>query len=351
MDKQNYTIKDVSVQDIKREFLKIRQKIIRALRDAGIIKRKRIIQRPSILVDAACLYIIRKLSYQRLSDEMACRYGVRMSDTAWKKQLRKVSDIFMDVMTRHMQKCLTDHPPTEVPMLLGSPKVYAIDATDISQEGDPKNIMRIHTQLRLNDHTGIRMKLTDNHTAENVANLPIESKSLYLADRAYGKAGQLAYLIDSNADFLIRITPSCLKLYSDKLCRHRLDFRVMLSGTADLFDIHAFFRHGGRGYPIRITGQMLPEEKQREAEKRVRKKAVKNCSNIRPSTILFSKWLMVGTSIADTVAGDEIVETYRQRWQIEMLFKRTKTLLGLKKRHFPRVATRSRSCSCGVQWF
>ena len=351
MDKQNYTIKGITAQEIKREFSKIRNAIIRTVMDSGIIRRKRVIREAAVLVDAAYLYIVRKLSYQRLSDEMACRYGIRMSDTAWKKQLRKISDIFLDAVTQHMHKCLAESSSTTQQTLLNYQKVYAVDATDVSQEGNQNIVMRIHTQLSLNDHAGVRMRITDNHTAENIDLLPIEAQSLYLADRAYGNAGQLAHLADHQADFIIRITPNRLKVYADKECKQRIDFPSLLSEPISCFSLHAFFRYGGYTYPVRVIGEKLPEEKQKAAEKRVRRKAVKNRCTLRESTILFSKWLIVVSSVADTFDDREILKTYRQRWQIELLFKRSKTLLGLKKCLFLRFSTNLPFSNFGVLSF
>ncbi len=351
MDKQNYTIKGVTAQEIKREFSKIRNTIIRAVGNNAIIRRKRVIREPAALVDAAYLYIVKKLSYQRLSDEMACRYGIRMSDTAWKKQLRKIASIFLDAVTQHMQKCSTEAASTTQQTLLNYPKVYAADATDISQEGDQNIVMRIHTQLSLNNHAGVRMKITDNHTAENISLLPIEAHSLYLADRAYGRAGQLAHLADHQADFIIRISPNRLKVYADKECRQRIDFSSLLSEPISSLSLYAFFRYGGRTYPIRVIGEKLPEEKRNDAEKRVRRKAAKNRCKLRASTVLFSKWLIVVSSVADSVADRVILTTYRQRWQIELLFKRSKTLLRLKKCLFLRFGTKLPSSSFGAPLF
>lgn len=351
MDKQNYSMKDVTAQEIKGEFSKIRNTIIRSVKNSGIIRRKRVIRDPAVLVDAAYLYIVKKLSYQRLSDEMACGYGIRMSDTAWKKQLQKIASIFLDAVTQHMEKCSTESLLTTRQGLLNYPKVYAVDATDISQEGDRNIVMRIHTQLSLHNHAGVRMRITDNHTAENISLLPVEAHSLYLADRAYGKARQLAHLADHQADFIIRISPNCLKVYADKECRQPIDFSSMLSEAMSSFSLHAFFTYGGRTYPIRVIGNKLPEEKQNDAEKRVLRKAAKNRCTPRASTVLYSKWLIVVSSVADSVTDRGILTTYRQRWQIELLFKRSKTLLGLKKCLFLRFGSKWLSSSFGALLF
>ena len=90
MDKLNYTLKIEEIQGIKEKIREIKRKIITAIKKSNILKRKRIIKKYSTLVQAAILYIVEKLSFQRLSDVMAAKYGVIMSDTAWKKQISKI---------------------------------------------------------------------------------------------------------------------------------------------------------------------------------------------------------------------------------------------------------------------
>jgi hypothetical protein len=45
--------------------------------------------------------------------------------------------------------------------------------------------------------------------------------------------------------------------------------------------------------------------------------------------VAFNKFIVVATSLASSVSADEVLETYRWRWQIEMQFKRLKSILEL----------------------
>lgn len=334
MDKQNYTISEAEAQVINAEFHTIQEKIIAKLEENHVIRRRRVIKNVSVLVQAAFLYIVKKLSFQRLSDLMSYKYNVCMSDTAWKKQLRKISAFFLEAVEEHMADCSRQSTALVQKEFLGFKNAYAIDATDIAREGNDHEVMRIHTQLALTNHGSVHTKLTDTHVSENVKHLPILAEHLYLADRAYGKAGQLAYLLEQKADFIFRIAPSLIRLYEDEKCCRRLDLLPYLTGT--VFSINAYIKFEGKCYPLRVMGEKIPEEKQALAEKRVRRKAAKNRTNIQAATILYSKWMIVVSSLRMSISFAEILSAYRQRWQIELFFKRCKSLLGLKKRLFRR---------------
>ena len=43
--------------------------------------------------------------------------------------------------------------------------------------------------------------------------------------------------------------------------------------------------------------------------------------------MIFAKWLFLATSLSDVIPAEQIVSAYRKRWQIELHFKRSKSLL------------------------
>ena len=65
--------------------------------------------------------------------------------------------------------------------------------------------------------------ITDNHTPESILHFPIEKGAVYFADRVYGKAKQLQHIINSNADFVIRVSPFHIKLFKDSQCKEKLN--------------------------------------------------------------------------------------------------------------------------------
>lgn len=73
----------------------------------------------------------------------------------------------------------------------------------------------------------------------------------------------------------------------------------------------------------------------REAEeKRVREHARRNNHMIADRTVELCGYLLIFTTFPrETYSGDFIVKIYRTRWQVELLFKRLKSLLELGQLH------------------
>ena len=52
---------------------------------------------------------------------------------------------------------------------------------------------------------------------------------------------------------------------------------------------------------------------------------------LQPLTVQATGYLMLVTSLPAAVPASEVLEAYRLRWQVELAFKRLKSLLGLDR--------------------
>ena len=330
MDKLYYTQTGRENQEIEERIIEIQKKCIEQLKGSPCIQRKRILTDEHHLLIAMIRYIFCKLSFQRLSDFMARNYGIVMSDTAWKKQFKKCAVWFLQIAKNLFSEELSRHPNGKT--ILNYAKVYAVDATEIPQEGQKNTNIRIHTTYSLTQNCVTETVISDNHTAESILHTTLEEGSLYLADRGYGRATQFAALLETGADFIIRIAPTNIRLYTDETCRNRVEFSVLLSGTAaERLSLHCWFRVRKKVYPLRITASRIPEEQTEAAEKRVRAKASKSGRKILETTILFSRWVVLASSLPTAIKGRDLFHVYRLRWQVELFFKRCKSLLNFHK--------------------
>lgn len=153
--------------------------------------------------------------------------------------------------------------------------------------------------------------------------------ALYLADRAYGKASQFAYIIDRQADFIFRFSPKGLKLFYDKDCKNKIHCEDLL--IEKNISLNCYFKFESTVYPMRLVVAPIPTEKHESIEKRLHRKASKKQYLISDRFIQFSKWVFIATSISGSVADKDILDIYRSRWQIELFFKRAKSLLHFHK--------------------
>lgn len=323
MDKLNYTLKGEEIQEVKRKIREIKRQVVNLLKAKNIIHRKRIVKKYSTLVQAAILYIVEKLSFQRLSDIMAVKYGISMSDTAWKKQITKIAPVFYEVVMTYLSK---KNKETEGNNILGYPS-YAIDATDISLEGKTGTVLRAHTVYSLSKIACFEAHIADIHTGESVKLHNIQANNLYFADRAYGRTSQMEYMLANNAEFVFRFSPSHVKLFRDSNCTDKIDFKLYLSDSDAVSSIDCFFKSKKRVHKIRVIISPIPKDKAEIAVSKAKRKSEKKQSQLTKNTLIYAKWLFLATSLPDSIPTEQIISAYRTRWQIELHFKRSKSLL------------------------
>ena len=325
MDKQNYTLRGIEVQVLKENRSLLSDKLTEELEDQ-ILKRKRVLKSLDLLMKAIFVYITEPLSFQRLSDRMACQHGVVMSDTAWRKQILKAAPILMEWVLRQQKDTKLEGSAQTT---LGLSNVNAIDATDLPVQGGDATSRRIHTIFSVSAHRCTYTEVTDRHGGERLNRFPLQQNALYFADRAYGRTPQLAYAIEQKAYVVTRISPNHVTFYTASDCREKLSFPGLLKEAS--FSTVAYFKSDKKVYSIRVLGAKLPEEKHAAAEKRVRRKASRNQRKISPETVTYAQWVFLAATLPDSCSDAEIMEAYRLRWQIELHFKRVKSLLNFHK--------------------
>ena len=81
----------------------------------------------------------------------------------------------------------------------------------------------------------------------------------------------------------------------------------------------------GRLCVIRKSGEAI-----RLAHRKLRRKASKRGSQLQPETLVYAKYVIVFTTFAEErFPAAAVLDWYRLRWQIELVFKRFKQIAGL----------------------
>lgn len=323
MDKQDYTLKPKKCQEIRQIFSKIKYCLQKKLEETGVIKRRRTVRSYSALIEAAYLYIIEQLSYQRLSQRMAIKYRITMSDTAWRKRLIKFTPAFLSVCKQCLQE---DAAKTNQPYLLTKSQIFALDTTVLPVEGGNSNPVNVHTCYSLKDHSLAQVHITNCHTGETVKNFELSPNALYIADRAYGRTNQMAHTIRNQAHFIFRVSPSQVNLYQTGDCKEKINFEELLSNGE--FSRTVYIQSGKDVYEVRLFGSPIPEDKLERALKRAKREAQKKQFERSDVSFEYSKWLFLVTSLpAEEAPSKRLLNLYSDRWQIELLFKRAKSIL------------------------
>jgi hypothetical protein len=176
-----------------------------------------------------------------------------------------------------------------------------------------------------------------NQTGESLTQYPVRSQECLIGDRGYATAPGIAHVVASGGHAIIRLNTGALLLYDHTEQRFNVLAAVSHLQTAgDRQEWGVKLTKPEGGY---ITGRLCAIRKSEHAIalalKHLTREASKKQRAVKPETLEFAKFVLIVTTISPSLFSlEEILEWYRVRWQIELLFKRFKSLAGLG--HLPK---------------
>jgi hypothetical protein len=213
--------------------------------------------------------------------------------------------------------------------------VYLIDATTFKQVGKNGKELRVHMCYNLTKGCMEEIAVTDNHTAESVKSFTVKPGNLYMGDAGYGKGTNMELILEQGGYALFRITPNQVKLAKDDKGKVVINMETLLKKakpkTKQLdFNCYIHTAHG-RYVLVRIIASRLPADKALLAKERKIRESQKKQSQIKDATLVYCQWVILMTNVDQSHTAESLLKLYRSRWQIELLFKRIKQFLGIKR--------------------
>lgn len=229
---------------------------------------------------------------------------------------------------------LTDVPMGASPEKWAGYVVSMVDASLICRPGSVNGDARIHLRMRLSDLKYLQIRSTGLDEGETFCRFDFEPGELVVADRGYCNARGVAHVIDCGADVLVRL--------------NRTSMPMLWAGAETPLDImntlRALPRHAVREQDVvvpykvgrqtrmlrgRLCMMRLPEHEARKARKRIRQEQGSSAS---AETLEAAGYIMLFTTTpASRLSTAQCIELYRLRWQIELQFKRWKSICGFDR--------------------
>lgn len=211
-------------------------------------------------------------------------------------------------------------------------RLRALDGTSICQPGADRTTWRLHVGYDLATGQVDQLELTDVHGAENLQRLTYRPGDIVLADRCYARPRDLRPVMDAGADFIVRTGWNSLRLLQAD--GEPFDLFAALAAQAEQEGEVQVRVHEGIMAATPLILRLVIRRKdpeQAEAErKRLLKDAKKRGKQPDPRSLEAAKYILLLTTLpADTFPPSDILALYRFRWQIELAFKRFKSLAGL----------------------
>jgi hypothetical protein len=212
-------------------------------------------------------------------------------------------------------------------------RLRALDGTSICEPGADGTTWRLHVGYDLATGQVDQLELTDVHGAENLQRLTYRPGDIVLGDRCYARPRDLRPVMDAGADFIVRTGWNSLRLLQAN--GEPLDlFAALAAQTEQEGEIQVRVHEGveapSEPLMLRLVIRRKDPEQAEAEQKRLLKDARKRGKQPDPRSLEAAKYILLLTSLpAATFPPADILAIYRFRWQIELAFKRFKSLAGL----------------------
>jgi hypothetical protein len=214
-------------------------------------------------------------------------------------------------------------------------RLRALDGTSICEPGADRTTWRLHVGYDLATGQVDQLELTDVHGAESLQRLTYRPGDIVLGDRCYARPRDLRPVINAGADFIVRTGWNSLRLLQANGEAFDL-FATLAAQTEQESEVQVRIHEGVTEVPpseplmLRLVIRRKDPEQVEAEQKRLLKDARKRGRQPDPRSLEAAKYILLLTSLpAATFPPADILAIYRFRWQIELAFKRFKSLAGL----------------------
>ena len=208
-------------------------------------------------------------------------------------------------------------------------QALAVDASDIVEKSAVKRLWRLHYAVDLFSLTCSQFLITEQSTGESLKNFTFCKGCLVIADRAYGTIKSMEHCLNAGADFIIRIKNKAFNLYDKD--GQKIGWADWLGTVGEKAAECTVYMNGSdkKRIALRLCAKKKTEEEISVEEKRLKRLESKKQKKYSKETKFTHRYMFVVTSLTAEIPAEEILACCRLRWQVELLFKRLKSLLQL----------------------
>jgi hypothetical protein len=227
---------------------------------------------------------------------------------------------------RSLVERMVDWPSVGAPERWGGYVLAAVDATVVCGPGAVGTDARIHTKLRVADVSLASVEVTDESGGETFRRFSWEPGELAIGDRAYFTPSGIQHVLDANADVLVRYRLGGVKLHDTQGQTLEVLNAVAHLKVGETLDLDVVAKLPNRMAPGRLVAYRLPNDAVERARERLRHE---QAGELSAQVLEAAKYVLLFTTAArDRLDAQRCLQAYRLRWQIELQFKRWKSLCG-----------------------
>ena len=262
-----------------------------------------------------------------------------ISAVALFKRLRNAEDWFSELC-----RALLPLTGLAVPADTKAARLRLVDSTTVKEPGQTGSGWRIQYSFQLPEFGCDYFRLNPGEgvgTGDSFTQFPITRGDHVIGDRGYSHITGVEHIAAHGGSVLVRLNPVSLPLFTLAGQRFPLLRRIATLHTAGQIGEWPVVVQGDtRLVPGRCCAVRKSDEAIKLAEKRLKQTASRKGREIQPQTWEYVKYVMVFTTFSPRrLTAVEILQWYRVRWQVELVFKRLKSLAQLG--HLPKSDAQS----------
>jgi hypothetical protein len=295
--------------------------------DASARSRRALVRRRGVrsaadLLHLALLYGPGGLSLRSVASYAAEAGIADLCDVSLLDRLRNAGDFLADVLEHLLAHGRGDAPAA------GRLRLSLVDGSTVSKPGSGGSDWRLHARYEPALGRFTDLALTGAQSAESLCRVTVRPGDVLVQDRGYARVRNFAHARDNGADFITRIGWCSVKLFTPS--GQSFDLLAALPETGAAVVEHEVRIGSG---PAQVSARLIlarkpPEATQRQHQ-RIHRKASRKGTKTDPRSLRSAGFMMLLTSLPIARAGaEEVVRLYRMRWQVELAFKRLKSLGG-----------------------
>jgi hypothetical protein len=304
--------------------------------ELGALRRKRGFSSEEKLLRTLLIHIAEGISFRETA--VRAKEGVLadVSDVALLKRLRQSGPWLSWLAHGVMEKWLGT-PLREEPAGIG--RIRVMDGTTIQRPGAKTTTWRIHYSMQLPSMQCDEVKVTGRDIGESLRLFTIEPGDLIMGDRGLAHRAGIHHVVSQGGDVLVRVSLASVPFYDKQGGRFELLQELRRLKPCEIGDWEVEIEYGDYRVFGRICAIRKTERATKESQEKLLRESRKKGRKVRPATLEAAGYTMVFTTLDRNISADTVLTIYRARWQVELVFKRLKSILGLGSLH--KVETQS----------
>ena len=296
-------------------------------RELGAVQRYRRFDNPEALLRTLLIHLATGCSLRETAARAKQGHITQVSDVALLKRLKAAGDWLRWMAAGVMQTWVTKQPEAVWGEKLC---LRIIDGSTIQEPGSTGTTWRLHYSIVLPTLQCNEVHVTSPKIGESFQRYLVRPGDLFLGDRGYARREGISHVLQGGGQVLVRTNLTNLPLVVQPgVPFPLLEHLRTLTGT-ELGDWEVYVPHNGQLIPGRICALKKNKLATEKARRRARESSRKQGYRPRPETLEAAAYTFVFTTLPkDEFKPAKILEMYRGRWQVELAFKRLKSLLGL----------------------